>query len=410
MVVIPAVSEYEYIRKLLLSLSDNDPTYFNYTLILFVINNLKDDPLEVKLENFKSIQLLKQALLKTTKDDLIEKIISSGLNIGIVDVASKGKEMPEKDGGVGFARKIGMDLALTVFDYNSTQKKIIVSLDADCTVGKNYITEIHQNFNSQNLSAAYINFLHPSTDDLNNNLAIICYEVFLRYYVLGLKYANSSFAFPTVGSTITCDYKTYIKAEGMNKRKAAEDFYFMEKISKSTEIKKIDSTTVYPSGRQSSRVPFGTGQRIIRFLSNIKNEYLVYSPESFIILKKWLEVFNNYSVKSSVEYAEQAKKIDINLYNFLYEQKFGLNWERIKGNFKNLETIQKQKIFWFDGFKTLKLIHYLRDNCVPLTPLFASVDELLNLYNPSFVVNWKGKEVPTIEVQIKYLEILRKIT
>jgi hypothetical protein len=409
-IVIPALAEYEFIRKLLLSLSDNEPTHFNNTLILFVINNLQKAPSEVKLQNLKTIQLIQNIIRKNKEDILINKIISSGLKIGFIDASTTGNEMPAKDGGVGFARKIGMDLALTLFNYNSTQKKIIASLDADCIVEKNYISEIQQNFNSQNLSAAFINFLHTPANDLNNNLAIICYEVFLRYYVLGLKYANSTFAFPTVGSTIVCDYKTYIKAEGMNKKKAAEDFYFMEKVAKITEIQKIDSTTVYPSARQSTRVPFGTGQRIIRFLSNIQNEYLVYSPQSFIILKKWLDVFNDHSVKSSEEYLEQAMKISTNLYNFLIEQKFQSNWERIKANFKYPETIQRQKFFWFDGFKTLKLIHYLRDNGITQTSMFASVDELLNLYNSSFIVGWKSNEVPAIDIQIKYLEILRKIT
>jgi hypothetical protein len=409
-VVVPAVKEFEYIQKLLLSLSDNDSKYFENTLILFVINNIVTDSLEVKRENLMTIQLLERIIWKNEENNFINKIVNSGIKVGFIDVSTSGNEMPVKDGGVGFARKIGMDLALTLFDYSSGGKKIIVNLDADCTVDKNYISEIHRNFNSQNLTAAYINFLHPLTGEVKNIMAIICYEIFLRYYVLGLKYANSPFAFPAIGSTIACDYKTYIKAEGMNKRKAAEDFYFMEKIAKKTDIKKINSTTVYPSARQSVRTPFGTGQRIIRFLSNIQNEYLVYSPQSFVILKQWLEVFNNNSSKSSEEYLEQAMKININLYNFLIKQRFQTIWQRINSNNKIPETIQRQKIFWFDGFKTLKLIHHLRDNGMPLTSMFTAVDKLLSLFNPSYEIGWKSNEITPLEIQKKYLEIIRKIT
>ncbi len=85
-----------------------------------------------------------------------------------------------------------------------------------------------------------------------------------------------------------CSYDSYIKTEGMNKRKAAEDFYFLEKLAKNFPITKIESATVYPSGRSSWRVPFGTGQRVTRFLAKGQNEYLLYSTESFRILKLWL--------------------------------------------------------------------------------------------------------------------------
>ena len=47
-----------------------------------------------------------------------------------------------------------------------------------------------------------------------------------RYYVLGLKLANSPFAFPTIGSTMICDYESYIRIGGMNKKRAAGRFLF----------------------------------------------------------------------------------------------------------------------------------------------------------------------------------------
>ena len=68
--------------------------------------------------------------------------------------------------------------------------------------------------------------------DNDETKAIICYEIFLRYYVLGLKFAKSDYAFHTIGSTMLCTPDAYVKVEGMNKRKAAEDFYFLEKLAK----------------------------------------------------------------------------------------------------------------------------------------------------------------------------------
>ena len=98
--------------------------------------------------------------------------------------------------------------------------------------------------------------------------------------MLGLIYAKSPYAYHSIGSTMVCDADSYIKVQGMNKRKAAEVFYFLEKLSKITTIRKIGGTTVLPSSRGSWRVPFGTGQRVNRFLDNVQDEYILYSPKS----------------------------------------------------------------------------------------------------------------------------------
>jgi hypothetical protein len=407
-VIIPAIAEFENIKTLIISLAENDPLYFSKTLILFVINNFASSDPDVISENQKTIHFLKKIQHKESDNEFLTKIISSGLQIDYIDASSKGKELPEKEGGVGLARKIGMDLALGIFDYAAYGKKILVCLDADCTVDKNYITEIHRTYNTKNLQAAYINFRHSLSENAEENMAIICYEIFILYYMLGLKFANSIYDFPTIGSLITCDYKSYFKIEGMNKRKAAEDFYFMEKLAKNFKIEKINSTTVYPSGRISWRVPFGTGQRVKRFLSGTQDEYRVYSTQSFVILKNWLEVFNEPDIKSTNEYLKKAKKIHQLLYGFLVGQNFEQSWDRIKKNYKSPETLQKQKITWFDGFRTMKLIHYLRDNGFSLQPMFHSADELLELMDfPS--IGWNKPEIPTIEIQQKYLELLRNI-
>ena len=266
-VVIPVISEFENVKILLDSLSRNKEK--EKVILIFVVNNLKSSSKTVKTDNLNLLAYLK-SLRKNNK---------YGLNINFIDAASSENELPEKNGGVGLARKIGMDAALKVFDYNSPNKKIISALDADCRVQNNYLSEIINKINAENISAAYVNFSHSLPEDIENKLAIINYEIFLRYYVLGLKFARSPYDIHTIGSTIIVDFESYIKIGGMNKRKAGEDFYFMEKLAKVVEINTIDSTTVYPSARSSWRVPFGTGQRVGRFLLHKQNEYLLYSPK-----------------------------------------------------------------------------------------------------------------------------------
>ena len=408
-IVIPAISEYQNIRYLLESLSKNDNKYFASTLIIFVINNSPSSDKEVKDDNQKSIKLIHSLISKQEIDEFSKKIISSGLRLALVDAASKGKELSEKECGVGFARKIGMDLALSAFDYTTQKNKLIISLDADCTVQNNYITAIIDSFYTKNFSAASVKFEHFISENKTAE-AIICYEIFLRYYMLGLKLAGSPFAFQIVGSTMVFNLDTYIKVEGMNKRKAAEDFYFLEKIAKRSKIEEIDSTTVYPSSRSSWRVPFGTGRSVQRFIDKLQNEYLLYDPESFLVLKDWLKVFNNYEKISVKEYLSIAENIHPALYQFLIENKFENSWNKIFNNSKSSSQLKKQKVNWFDGLRTLKLVHYLRDKAFPLINMFDALDSILSYFNYSPGVKRNNDEVPKKDEQIIYLNILRKLT
>ena len=407
-IVIPAVHEYENIKKLLEALSQNDNTYFDKTLIVFSINSIEDASKEIIEENNRTINYLKSLITKDSGEDKgTKEIINSGLNLGLADINLPGKQMPVKEGGVGLARKIGMDLALEYFNYNDPSKNILVCLDADCTVQNNYITEIYKYFNEERCSAAYVQFEHMLTGDEENNLAITCYEIFLRYYVLGLQIAGSPYAFHTIGSTMACDVESYVKVQGMNKKKAAEDFYFMEKLSKNVKIQKITNTKVYPSSRSSWRVPFGTGRSVTRYLSKQQNEYLLYSPKCFYLLKDWLKFFHSSSVLTADEYLSEAKNLNEELYNFLAQNNFKESWNKILQNSKTEEQINIQKAFWFDGFRTLKFIHHLRDNVFPLVNMFDSLDEIFS-YIGENEIGRNDKEIPPIEIQLKYLEILRK--
>ncbi len=173
---------------------------------------------------------------------------------------------------------------------------------------------------------------------------------------------------------------------------------------------KFSETTVYPSGRKSWRVPFGTGQRISRYLSNTQNEYLLYDPKTFNILKKWLEVFYSIvNVKADI-YLNYAKKIDKYLFDFLIEQNFELSWNNIIVNSYSDKQIIIQKKRWFDGFRTLKLVHFLRDNSFPMKNMFNAIDEMLNLIGTSSYPARIDTSIPAIEVQEEYLKILRELT
>ncbi|MDP2304078.1 MAG: hypothetical protein Q8N03_16830 [Ignavibacteria bacterium] len=408
-IIIPAIKEFENIKRLVKSLLLNDNKYFKKTLILFVVNNDVSTDDEIKSDNKKSLEFLSKL---AGQDNVSNMMISlenkSDLTISFIDASTNGNELPLKDAGVGLARKIGMDLALNYFSYEKS-KPILVCLDADCEVSSNYITEIYEKFNSSSIEAASIRFEHKLEELEDINKAIINYELFLRYYVLGLKYANSPYSFFTIGSSMACTAEVYCKIGGMNKKKAAEDFYFLEKLSKNYPIVNINSCTVFPSSRCSWRVPFGTGQRVNRFLSNVQNEYVLYNPLSFVILKNWLEVFMMDQAVSADDYLNEAIKINPGLAQFLSDQKFEIEWTKIVENSKSAEQLMRQKKYWFDGFRTLKLIHFLRDHSLGLSQMFDALDELFMLMGIQKPIN-RNSSFPSQDEQKEYLFILREVT
>ncbi|MGE5861578.1 MAG: hypothetical protein ACM34J_13530 [Ignavibacteria bacterium] len=395
-VIIPAIKEYENIKRLLQSLSENDSDCLEHSLILFVINNFVSSEAGVKEENIKTMNYIRSI------------IMNNKVNIGLIDASSAGMEMPEKIGGVGLARKVGMDLALTAFDYSYERKKFLVSLDADCTVEKNYLSELFKYFNGSHAGAAVIKYRHGLSGYSGQTAAIICYEIFLRYYVLALRYSGSPYSFHTIGSAFACDHETYIKAEGMNKRKAAEDFYFLQKTAKIAGIGRINSTTVFPASRVSRRVPFGTGVKVSQFKS-AEESYLLYNPAAFSILKEWLSFFNSSEILDAGHYLSSAKNISRGLFDFLIQQNFKKDFRNILNNSTTVTQLARQKFRWFDGFRTLKLIHYLRDNGYPMINMFDALDTFLEWINFKDKPLYPKQIIPPLDIQKEYLEILRNL-
>lgn len=408
-IVIPAIDEYQNIISLLNSLSEMDGKYFSSSLFLFVLNNSASSSDEVKSGNKSSIELISKIIFKKNDNLFLTKIIKSKLRIAVIDASSSGNELPEKDAGVGLARKIGMDAALNIFNYNSPLKKLLICLDADCIVNKNYLTTIVTLFNLNNIEAAVVNFAHDISADDEITKAIVCYETFLRYYALGLKFAASPFALHTLGSTMVCDVESYIKVDGMNKRKAAEDFYFIEKLAKNFSVQTIKDTSITPSSRSSWRVPFGTGQRVSRFLNNSRDEYKLFDPAAFEILSAWLKIFNSQNILTAIEYLAEAENIHVELKNFLLKKNFLNNWDSITRSTKSEEQVQKQKIFWFDGFNTLKLIHHLRDTSFPEINMYEALDKLFYLMNLNPQIERHKINIPDLIFRKKYLNYLREI-
>jgi hypothetical protein len=405
-IVIPAICEFENIRRVLLSLAQNNKSCLQKSLIIFVINNSVSSEPEVKDDNKKSIVFLRELINRKSSDDIAGIIFNSGMNIGFIDAVTAGNEFDDDEAGVGLARKVGMDAALQIFNYPSREKKIIIALDADCVVEKNYLAEIIGSFTNSKLSAATVDFEHNISEVGMNKLGIISYEIFLRHYVVGLLFAKSPYGFHTIGSTIVCDHEAYIKVGGMNTKKAAEDFYFLQKLAKHYEIKRITSTKVKPSSRESWRVPFGTGRSITDFIINKKN-ILLYDAEVYIILKNWLGLLHSDLSLNSGLILKEAKKIHPELFNYLVNRGFRMDWEKILENSKSVKQLEYQRKNWFDAFETLKLIHHLRDTSFPMMNIESGIEKLFQVVKHSANFETPGDKNNLEDLYTSYLSELK---
>jgi len=114
-------------------------------------------------------------------------------------------------------------------------------------------------------------------------------------------------------------------------------------------------------------------------------------------------------IGSANEYLEEAKKISEGLYEFLEHNKFENSWNKITANTQSSKQVQNQKKLWFDGFRTLKLIHYLRDNNFPNEPMFSVLDELFLNFNIELNIKNDINKLPSPNNQKKYLDQLRDL-
>ena len=296
----------------------------------------------------------------------------SGLDFHLIELL----HMPQKHAGVGLARKTGMDEALRRFAGQNSDG-VIVCLDADCQVSPNYLKSIEQEFLHTNAGIGMMQYEHPfeEENDLGLKEGIVRYELFLRYYVEGLRQAGFPNAIHTIGSCMLAKASVYAKHGGMNKRKAGEDFYFLHKIVPHEPFITVKQATVYPSCRVSDRVPFGTGKAQGDWLNEGSKDYPSYDTEVFSILKQFIDAVPEFYNSKISEVMTQLPEALIDfVQTHSYEAKIAL----IKSNCSDIDQFQKQFFVWFDGFLCLKLVHFLRDHYLPNRPLLEAANQLIH--------------------------------
>lgn len=290
---------------------------------------------------------------------------------------------PVKGWGVGLARKTGMDEAVRRFASIGFSGGVILNLDADCLVAENYLVAVFNEFLSKkDRSACSIYFEHPlSGIDFQDEVYqyITLYELHLRYYFQGLLYSGFPYVFHTVGSSTGVKVLPYIKAGGMNRKQAGEDFYFIQKLVPAGGYFSLNSTVVYPSPRPSFRVPFGTGASITKLTASGETLLLTYNILAFNELKSFFRLAEDCYDYRPDEFTLFYKSLPPGLKSFIQEEELCGKMAEIKNNTSGFQSFMKRFFGWFNMFRIVKYLNYVHSGLYDKKSVLVSAAELLEV-------------------------------
>ena len=270
-------------------------------------------------------------------------------NMLVVDRCTPTRYIPHKQ-GVGLARKIGSDIALALIHQRTVSQPVIHLTDADARLPHNYFRCLE----TTTIAAAWI---YP-------------------------------FDHTTVGSAMAISPRHYAAVRGFPKRNAGEDFHILNKLRKTGAICSIPSPPAVPisvSARLSTRVPIGTGTAVrdITSMSNPIEEFSFYDPQVFIELNRLITMATSRLMQPAPRDAPWIPSSSADILNTVVEQ---LNLEaalsRCSRQSSNPERRVRAFHDWFDGLKTLRLIHGLRDAGLKSLP-FSELMQLSPFLNLS---------------------------
>lgn len=357
---IPACSEGPALVETLRSVADAEGG--NATLALVTVNAPADGPPHFHTRNEACLTMLREALR-----DAAALPGAAGfrgrlgdLDVAIIDRASQGRRLPAGQ-GVGLARKIGADIAAALVDEGRVTSPLIWMTDADVVVPRTYF---RASADAGHAAAMTVPFRHVASEDPGQAQAGQLYDLSLRYYVLGLAHAGSPYAYHTIGSTVVAEANAYAKVRGFPRRTAAEDFYLLGKLAKVGGVYRASGAPIEVAARLSDRVPFGTGAAITRLGGDAagRDAFALYDPRSFRALSAWLE-----ALRGAVRARDARAWAPPDGLSDATREKIAAMLgvpkalttacaasPKVAVRLRHIDT-------WFDAFKTLKLIHALRD-------------------------------------------------
>ncbi len=369
--VIPAYNEsFGFIERL------KQHPHISHILLILVINQPESSE-EDSLKNKQLFSTLTTPGNTIASDKNISLVQTGGLRALIIDRFSPTNRIPVKQ-GVGLARKVGADIACRLYlngliKSEKSTGQWIFSSDADAHLPSNYFEAGHPK------SDVRVFDFHHIKDHSEVSSATDQYEQALKYYQEALKWAGSPYAFYALGSILSFQVEAYCKVRGFPKRPAGEDFYLLNKLVKHGSITFDPSIIIQIESRISDRVPFGTGPAVKAIIENQKQNkvFTYYNPEIFISLKTWINWATTHlpnrclpRKSDALNWKELAQtSLSSSIIDTIDSLKFDEFLNHASHQCRTNTVFIAHFHNWFDGFKTLKFIHYLQRNYHSATPI-----------------------------------------
>ncbi|MDQ2978591.1 MAG: glycosyltransferase family 2 protein [Acidobacteriota bacterium] len=347
-------------------------------LLAVVLNAREDSPAKTHESNAFVRQRLARDLPEIEILSHAPPIRAHRLNAGTlleIDRAVAGHFLPEGQ-GVGLARKIGNDAVLALRAQGRVASPWLHNTDADVLLPPDYFEQL-EGVDPAGVGCAIYSYDHRFEADPALAEAARLYEISLRYYVLGLAWAGSPYAYQSMGSCLAIPADAYTAVRGFPRKNAAEDFYLLDKLAKVGSIVRLPGTAIVLEGRPSDRVPFGTG-RAVRDLVQKKrglDGFRLTHPLVFGHLAAWLRVLAGIG-RSGGDPAAAMEKLPAESLFFRADllevvlEKIGAfqAMRESASAARDPDVLLRRLHTWFDAFRTLKLVHGLRDAGFPSMP------------------------------------------
>lgn len=384
---IPAAGEGASLRSVLSSIPTGP---LGDVLVILVVNGSADAPRWITDANIALFEQLYRdwgaGRTCGTLGTLFERPHGALL---LIDRASPDRELPARQ-GVGLARKIAADLALALWRSSAIESPWIHCTDADVVLPSDYFEQpmsaapdtaalaYRYRHVAENVARDEAPPAAPHVNRTNRSLsrAALEYEISLRYYVRGLAYAGSPFAFHTIGSTLAVHASAYAQVRGFPRRLAAEDFYLLNKLSKVGQVQLLTGLPIDLSSRVSQRVPFGTGRALAE--APRKQSRQLYHPGVFDYLASWQSILVAIARSPETDARTTLRQFpfpagtDSDTLEKALDSIGALGRAPVRARTPHARLRQLQHAF--DAGRTLKLIHALRDLSLPSVRLREAVE------------------------------------
>ncbi|MCD4735827.1 MAG: hypothetical protein K8R53_07260 [Bacteroidales bacterium] len=384
LIAIPVMAEFENIPALIRNLCGQQYRKFK---VIFCINQPDEwwdipEKRKICLDNQQTLEYLYS----------VRKF-----PIEIIDHFSKGQGWKGKKTGVGWARKVLFDKAVSM----ASEHDLLVSLDADTEIAPEYFSSLVNNLNSNQKAVGFsIPYFHRLTGEKIADRQILRYEIYMRYYAVNMWRIKNPYSFTGLGSAITIPVWAYKRVGGIKPHTSGEDFYLLQKLRKFGRIINWNEERVYPQARYSDRVPFGTGPAMKKGSEGNWSSYPVY-PYSFFD-----EVKNTYDSFSDLFERNISTPMGDFLTGLFDDSDF---WQPLRDNATTKEVFTRACQHKIDGLRILQYLKFRQkeNNCTDESSLI----EFLRKYHPDMLnlSNIDPSEINFRDNPVEYLEKIRQL-